>query len=384
MNGISFFGNSDMGCVRTNNEDTFVVQNVWDSEHLLAVVVDGVGGYEGGEVAAAIARDTIVEYLGKYPNGERLELLKQAVVNANSKVLAERSNNAKLADMSCVLTAILVEVAGLRVNMVHVGDTRFYQYAYGKLRKLSHDQSVVGYMEDNGLITEAEAMTHPQRNVISRYVGSEQFAAEGAEYVETASFPLVPTSSLMLCSDGLSDLVPSERIETVLSMDITAEEKVGLLIQDAKNAGGKDNITVVVADFALVPADAETEEPDAADCQPDDNAVADGEPDEEQSAVDVPDDRLKEYSIPVPQEKGLPRLAYILMALAFVVGLFAGYGLSFVFNDNSVETVEEEAPAAGENVAVEEKTDEKVEAPSEAAFPVDSLRSDSLALQPEQ
>ena len=100
MDGISFFGNSDMGCVRTNNEDTFVVQNVWDSEHLLAVVVDGVGGYEGGEVAAAIARDTIVEYLGKYPNGERLELLKQAVVNANSKVLAERSNNAKLADMS--------------------------------------------------------------------------------------------------------------------------------------------------------------------------------------------------------------------------------------------------------------------------------------------
>ena len=230
MKGISFFGNTDMGCVRKNNEDTFVVRNIWDDGHLLAVVVDGVGGYEGGEVAAAIARDTIVEYLGKYPNGERLELLKQAVISANDKVLEGKSKSEELSGMSCVLTAILVEVADLRVNMVHVGDTRLYQYAYGKLRKLSHDQSVVGYLEDNGLISEEEAMLHPQRNVISHYVGSEEFKEEGDEYVETSSFPLVPTSTLMLCSDGLSDLVPSDRISSVLSMTVSPEEKVNILI----------------------------------------------------------------------------------------------------------------------------------------------------------
>lgn len=369
MKGISFFGNTDMGCVRKNNEDTFVVRNIWDDGHLLAVVVDGVGGYEGGEVAAAIARDTIVEYLEKYPNGERLELLKQAVISANDKVLEGKSKSEELSGMSCVLTAILVEVADLRVNMVHVGDTRLYQYAYGKLRKLSHDQSVVGYLEDNGLISEEEAMSHPQRNVISRYVGSEEFKEEGDDYVETSSFPLVPTSTLMLCSDGLSDLVPSDRISSVLSMPVSPEEKVNILIEDAKSAGGKDNVTVIVVDSALAPVD----EPVSDDK---DEGVTENV--EEQPDVPVTSvENLKAHSITVPEDKK-PSFPYLWVVGAFLIGMLAGFALSYLFvAGDEVQAGEEQKSA----VLPKAKGADKVEDATLQVEPVanDSIRNDSIA-----
>lgn len=369
MKGISFFGNTDMGCVRKNNEDTFVVQNIWDEGHLLAVVVDGVGGYEGGEVAAAIARDTIVEYLGKYPNGERLELLKQAVISANDKVLEGKSKSEELSGMSCVLTAVLVEVADLRVNMVHVGDTRLYQYAYGKLRKLSHDQSVVGYLEDNGLISEEEAMLHPQRNVISHYVGSEEFKEEGGEYVETSSFPLAPTSTLMLCSDGLSDLVPSDRISSVLSMPVSSEEKVNILIEDAKSAGGKDNVTVIVVDAAIAPID------DPVTDVEDEDASEDVE--EQTDVAGTPVENLKAHSITVPDDKK-PAFPYLWVVGAFLIGMLAGFALSYLFVAG-----DEVSAGEGQKSAVLTKADggDKVEDATVSVEPVanDSIRNDSIA-----
>ncbi|MDE5639688.1 MAG: protein phosphatase 2C domain-containing protein, partial [Odoribacter sp.] len=88
MGAVRFYGNTDMGKIRTNNEDAYIAQHIWDEDHVLAVAIDGVGGYEGGEVAAALARKCIVEYLEKYPNGERLELLKQAVVSANNTIFS--------------------------------------------------------------------------------------------------------------------------------------------------------------------------------------------------------------------------------------------------------------------------------------------------------
>lgn len=367
MNGISFFGKSDVGCVRKNNEDTFVVQHIWDQEHLLAVVVDGVGGYEGGEVAAAIARDSIVEYLEKYPNGERLELLKQAVISANNRIVAERTRDEKLSHMSCVLTSVLIELAEFRVNMAHVGDTRLYQYAHGKLRKLSHDQSVVGYLEDNGMISEEEAMHHPQRNIITQDVGSARLEASDNEYVETASFPLVASSSLLLCSDGLSDLVCAARMRDVLSMDITAEEKTDTLIEDAKKAGGKDNVTVVVVDVALengvsVPAEKENiaEEADAPASPASPAAAADSAAAQQQSQAAM---QPAEHSIQVPEKKRIPRMVYILVACALIAGVAVGFVFSGLLDDDTV------APAAQQEQGSE----------TPAALPSDSCAVDSAS-----
>jgi serine/threonine protein phosphatase PrpC len=244
----SFYGNTDPGKLRTNNEDAFIAQAIWDNNHVLAVAIDGVGGYDGGEVAAEIARKTIVEYLEKYPNGERLDLLKQAVVEANNEIYKERKIQMQFANMSCVLTACLVETEKQQINMVHVGDTRLYQYHRNELKKLSHDHSLVGYREEIGDLTEDEAMNHPQRNIISKDVGSEILQVN-SDYIESKIFPLRANSSLLLCSDGLCDMLKSAEMLEVLQQNIPLNEKVQGLIDYANKKGGKDNVTVVLIEY---------------------------------------------------------------------------------------------------------------------------------------
>lgn len=246
---ITFEGKTDLGKIRTNNEDAFIAQNIWDSKHLLAAAIDGVGGYEGGEVAAAIAQETVAEYLRKYPNGERLSLLKQAVAEANNKIAEQRIVQPRLASMSCVLTACLIELEMKRINMVHVGDTRLYEYRRGKLQKLSHDHSLVGYREEIGDLTEEQAMNHPQRNIIGRDVGSAFHGVDDNDFLEARTFPLHPNSILLLCSDGLSDMLRSFEITSVLEQSIPLAEKAGALIDLANERGGKDNITVVLVEY---------------------------------------------------------------------------------------------------------------------------------------
>lgn len=257
MKPVSFYGASDLGRIRNNNEDDFIVQYIWDKNHVLAVVIDGVGGYEGGEVAAALAHETIVAYLEQYPDGERQELLKQAVIAANNKINAERELQPQFSHMSCVLTAALVELEGRRINMAHVGDTRLYEFANGMLSKLSHDHSLVGYREEIGDLTEEQAMKHPQRNIISRDVGSSLLDVGSSGYIETSVFPLLSDSTLMLCSDGLCDMVTSAQMTEILRSHNSAKSKVEALIAAANEAGGKDNVTVVVVDIDIEDAGAE-------------------------------------------------------------------------------------------------------------------------------
>ena len=249
MKKVAFYGQTDVGRVRTNNEDNFVVSRIWDEQHILAVVIDGVGGYEGGEVAAQIAGDSIQDYLMRNSEGDRLVLLKEAVICANNWIYHQRKANPNLCNMSCVLTAAIIELASMRVNIAHVGDTRLYQYSSGRIEKLTHDHSLVGYREEIGNLTEEEAMTHPQRNIISRDVGSSLLDENNMTYVETASYPLENKTQLLLCSDGLCDMITSWKMAEILSQDIPVEDKVRELIESALNAGGRDNVTVIVVEL---------------------------------------------------------------------------------------------------------------------------------------
>lgn len=245
---IEFFGMSDMGRLRTNNEDAFVAERL-DDDTILAVVIDGVGGYEGGEVAAEIAQTEIPRYMHDFTNGERLELLKQAVIGANNAIYERRQVDTARTSMSCVLTAALIDVKRKVVEMVHVGDTRLYQFHHNQLIKLSHDHSLVGYREEIGDLTEEQAMHHPQRNVISRDVGSERHEVEDPDFLETAQFPLLPNSTFLFCSDGLTDLITSHQIVTILKQNNSLEERTRALIDEANKAGGKDNITVILVHY---------------------------------------------------------------------------------------------------------------------------------------
>ena len=245
---ITFFGLSDMGKQRTNNEDAFVAEKL-DDKTVLAVAIDGVGGYEGGEVAAEIAQTEIPRYMRDFRNGERLELLKQAVVYANNAIFDRRLVDTARSSMSCVLTAAVIDAQRKVIDMVHVGDTRLYQYHHGELVKLSHDHSLIGYREEVGDLTEEQAMHHPQRNVISRDVGSAKHEVEDRDFLEAAEFSLLPNSILLFCSDGLTDLITSKQIVSILCQNKALEKKAQDLIDAANDAGGKDNVTVVLVEY---------------------------------------------------------------------------------------------------------------------------------------
>lgn len=240
------FGNTNLGKVRTNNEDAFISEIIWKNNSYLAVVIDGVGGHEGGEIAAKIAKESIIKYLTDFQNGERLQLIIEAVNEANNAIVKAKQGMYEYRNMSCVLSACIVDLDSMQLHMAHVGDTRLYVYHNRKLEKISHDHSLVGYREEVGDLTEEEAMNHPQRNLISRDIGSIIHKPEDEEFIESATVNIHPNSTILLCSDGLTDLVTSKQIIDILNQKVPLNVMVDNLILEANNAGGKDNITIVL------------------------------------------------------------------------------------------------------------------------------------------
>lgn len=245
---VEKYGNTDPGRVRTNNEDTFICTNVWDDRHILCAAIDGVGGYEGGEVAAEIARQTISEYVENAQGTCFIEIIKQAVAEANNGIIRRKDDDAKLSMMGCVVSAAIIDLDNRCINIAHVGDSRIYCFHNGELKKISHDHSLVGCLEERGDLTEAEAMSHPQRNLIDRLLGDKLHTVNDKNFID-ASIVAIPDgyTQILFCSDGLSDMLTSAHIADVLASGMTPEAEVKQLIADANAAGGKDNITVVIA-----------------------------------------------------------------------------------------------------------------------------------------
>lgn len=249
---LSYFGATDTGLVRKNNEDTFIITPIWGGEYLLMVVVDGCGGYEGGEVASALAREEILAFLSGYGgDASRLSLLEEAVCIANNKIVRKRVECKKLSSMGCVLTAAVIDLANGLLLLSHVGDTRCYLFADGTLRKLTRDHSLVGELEDAGAMSEQEAMNHPRRSVIDRMVGEEYHRLDDG-FVDSTIIPLQNEYSILICSDGLTDLVSSSEIKGILKADYSTEEKTKCLIEYANKKGGKDNVTIVIAETQTI------------------------------------------------------------------------------------------------------------------------------------
>ena len=242
-----YYGDTNIGNIRPKNEDAFVLKEVWGGTHLLAVVVDGVGGYGGGDVAAELAARCISEHFYESERtSNSLDVLQAAVIFANNSICAQHYNP-WLSNMSCVLTATLINLETGKMDVCHVGDTRLYMLKDSVLTKITSDHSLVGPLEESGEYTEVQAMKHPQRNIITRSVGKD-ILHWGTEYIQTHTIQLEPCS-LLLCSDGLYDMVHSQITTQILSEQTPVEERVDKLIDVALDAGGKDNITVVVIDL---------------------------------------------------------------------------------------------------------------------------------------
>jgi parallel beta-helix repeat protein len=233
---------SDLGLVRRNNEDAFYV----DADRGIFLVVDGIGGQAAGEKAAEIAVGRVRARLERQ-TGTAEQRIREAIAVANNEILRAARSNPEWEGMACVLTLVLLENGSAVVG--HVGDSRLYQVRRGAIRKITHDHSPVGEREESGELTELEAMSHPRRNEVFRDVGSEEHAPGDPEFIEVQRIPFEPDSALVLCSDGLSDLVPSPMIRrAVESRAGDPEAAVRELIAAANDAGGKDNVTVIVVE----------------------------------------------------------------------------------------------------------------------------------------
>src|SRR5688572_7136406 len=245
MNPELFFGQTDTGKQRDNNEDAFIAEIISKDRYIAACVIDGVGGYEGGEVAAAIAKETILDTL-KSASGDPLELMKSSFLLANQKIYEQRQADSNKSNMACVLTLALVDLSNNQFYYSHVGDTRLYLFRDQSLVKLSRDHSFVGFLEDNKKLSEEEAMRHPKRNEINKALGFDPNMSSVTDYIETGSSPFLPGDMLLLCSDGLSDMIDSQTMISVLSSSRSLKQKTAELINAANDAGGKDNITAVL------------------------------------------------------------------------------------------------------------------------------------------
>ena len=246
-----YFGANNQGMVRTNNEDTYICQMIWDESHILCAAIDGLGGYEGGEIAAELARTTIIKHLEDFASKKTGELLKASLIAANNEIIRQHEARPKVSQMGCVASVGIIDLSQGVISIAHVGDSRIYQFVKGELKKLTHDHSLVGYREETGELSEEDAMNHPKRNVIDKFLGEQHLNFDSESYVEVSVWPITGDTQYLFCSDGLTDLVTSTQISNILSSEESIKEKVGNLISSANEAGGKDNITVVLSDIKV-------------------------------------------------------------------------------------------------------------------------------------
>jgi serine/threonine protein phosphatase PrpC len=241
----NFYGSTDAGKMRDNNEDNFIAQQVLSSKYIIGCVIDGVGGYEGGEIAAAIARSAILNTI-KRSSGDVNHVLKTALAEANKKIFEKKQKTGEHMQMACVVTLALADIDNNEFYYAHVGDTRLYLFRDNSLIKVTHDHSFVGFLEESGRLTEEAAMNHPRRNEINKALGFDEGKILEDDYIETGESPFLPGDTLLLCSDGLSDMLNSRSITGILNSPQSLKEKSNALIDAANTAGGKDNITVVL------------------------------------------------------------------------------------------------------------------------------------------
>ena len=221
---------TDVGRVREGNEDAFLIR------HPLYAIADGMGGHLGGEVASSLAVETVAD------PGRSGMSLPERVLEANRAVLERSKGDRAVAGMGTTFTGI--ELKDGVARLAHVGDSRAYRFRDGTLEPLTEDHTLVGELVRSGEIDEAAARSHPQRSVLLRCVGTEPTLE-----VDEGRVDLADGDRLLLCSDGLTEMLDAAAITAILAE--TAGDPDGAadrLVAEANEAGGSDNVTVIVLD----------------------------------------------------------------------------------------------------------------------------------------
>jgi serine/threonine protein phosphatase PrpC len=236
---IAAAGETDPGHQREVNEDRFHI----DDARGLFIVIDGVGGQAAGGKAADVALAMVRERLER-ETGPVADRIREAIAIANNEIYRLAASRPEWDGMACVLTIAVVKHG--KATIGHVGDTRLYKLGSGGIDKITRDHSPVGEREDASEISEVEAMRHPRRNEVYRDVGSDPHAPDDSEFIDIHEIPFDADEALLLCSDGLTDLVDSACIlHAVTERAGDPRAVVRALIDAANAAGGKDNVTAV-------------------------------------------------------------------------------------------------------------------------------------------
>lgn len=232
-------GDTDPGLQREVNEDRFHL----DVSRGLFMVIDGVGGQAAGGKAADIALTMLRTRLER-ETGPVVDRVREAITIANNEIHRAAGLRPEWNGMACVLTVVVVDDRSAIVG--HVGDTRLYKLRDERIEKVTRDHSPVGEREDSEELSEFEAMHHPRRNEVYRDVGSEPHQPTDPDFIDVHEIPFEPDAALLLCSDGLTDLIESTSINHVVrQLAGQPHQVVQTLIEAANTAGGKDNVTVV-------------------------------------------------------------------------------------------------------------------------------------------
>lgn len=239
---------TDKGCVRENNEDHVGVFVPLDEgkhvESALLIVADGMGGHQGGEVASRLAVEVIQRTCAEESVLSYGESLGRAFVAANKAILQQAGECPSLLGMGSTATALLL--SGQDAWFAHIGDSRLYRLRDDVLTQLSEDHSLVAEMVKAGLMTPEQAVRHPNRNIITRALGSD---AEPIPQLTGQPIPVKAGDRFLLCSDGLHDLVSDAEMLAAISGS-PPETACHALVELAKERGGKDNISVIVAEIS--------------------------------------------------------------------------------------------------------------------------------------
>ena len=241
---LEFFSATDTGRARSNNEDSVAV----DDPTGLAVLADGMGGYNAGEVASGMATSFIKAELGRWlleasesaTDADVRRAMDICVDNANRAIFNAANSNPQYAGMGTTLVVGVFRES--RLLMGHVGDSRGYRLRASRLTQITHDHSLLQEQIDSGLITPEQAAFSANKNLVTRAVG-----VEDTVLLETHLHDVLPGDTYLLCSDGLSDMLDDDSIAQLMMGAETLPEVAAALIDASNEAGGKDNISVVLA-----------------------------------------------------------------------------------------------------------------------------------------
>jgi len=242
-------GYTDKGLVREINEDNWYANEPSPvSKAFYAIVADGMGGHQAGEVASRLATETISEYINnRYTDelsyGDLKVMLIKAVEEANKRILAESRKSSTKIGMGTTL--VMCFIINNKVIVTHVGDSRLYLLRKNSIHKVTKDHSLVAELVKEGKITEKEALTHPQKNIITRALGTDSTVE-----IDICEFDLIDRDIILLCTDGLSNMLTDDEIFKTVSESENVIISPKNLVDRSNENGGTDNITAVVLKYA--------------------------------------------------------------------------------------------------------------------------------------